>query len=379
MLFRDVVGQEELKHKIIQLIHKGHLPHAILLAGSEGSGGLPLALAVAQYINCSDKQEFDACGLCSSCTKMNKLQHPDVHFSFPTYKKDSKKIPRSNDFIREFREFVLDTPYGNDIDWLNKLETDKQGNITAEECREIIQKLQLRSFEAEYKILIMWYPEYLGKEGNILLKLIEEPTAKTILLFVTENAENILPTILSRTQLFKLQRISDNEIKEALVSNLHVDERRAIQLSRIAEGNFNYAVKLSKDAEDDLLGIVKDWLNFIYTNKGLELSMWVDEMNGRNKESQKKFLEYFILLLEHLIRFNQIGAENLTMLDAELKLVNTLSNQGLSGYAIDLIATRMSDAIYHLERNANTKILFHSLSLHVQQIIFEHKKNLQSA
>lgn len=368
MLFSQVIGHSEIKQKLIYLVNQGRLPHAINLLGMEGSGNLPLALAIAQYINCKQKKEHDSCGACASCVKMKKLQHPDVHFSFPTIS-TGKKIPAtSKDFMAPFREFVSQTPYGNDTDWLNFLGDGKQGNITALECREIIQKLLLRSFESEYKILIMWYPEYLGKEGNILLKLIEEPTAKTIMIFVTESADNLLLTIQSRTQLFALKRLSDNEIKEGLMGR-GLEESTALQYARIAEGNYREAVKLSEHTDNELLDTARNWLNYIYSNNGLQLVKWTTDLAETNKETQKKFFEYFIQLLEHALRMKHTGNKNLTLLDSELKLVQTLLKKGVDEQIIETITCELNDAIYHLERNANSKILLHHLSLQLQHLL----------
>ena len=376
MQFNDVVGQHELIAKIITLVNNHHLPHALMLAGAEGSGGLPLALATAQFILCTDKHATDSCGACSSCTKMGKMQHPDIHFSFPTFK-NKDKIPTSNDFIREFREFVAENPYGNDTDWLKFLDTDKQGNITALECREIIQKLQLRSFESEYKILIMWYPEYLEKEGNILLKLIEEPTDKTLLFFVTSNVEGILQTIQSRTQLFPLKRLADLEIKEALMKK-GVNEIKAVHYARIAEGNFHQALSLISGEENDVVNTLRNWLNCMYANKGIELVEWVNGMAELNKEAQKKFLEYVIQLLEHLIRVRTIGAQSLVLLESEQKMIDVLIAKGMSDFSIAEINDLLNNSIYEIERNANTKILFHSLSLRIQKIVLRKNRTYTS-
>ncbi len=369
MFFSQVIGQKELKEKIIYLINEGRLPHAINLLGTEGSGNLAFALAIAQYINCKQKNVDDSCGICSACVKMKKLQHPDVHFSFPTVSL-GKGPPTSKDFIAQFRDFVTQTPYGSDTDWLDFLGKEKQGNITALECREIIHKLLLRSFESEYKILIMWYPEYLGKEGNILLKLIEEPTAKTILIFVTESVDNLLLTIQSRTQLFVLKRLSDIEIMEGLVA-LGTEEVKALQCARIAEGNYNEALKLSQNAEDELLLITKNWLNYLYSNNGLQMVQWVMEMADSTKEEQKKFLGYFIQLLEHALRLKHNGTQQLALLQGELKLVQTLLQKGIDEKVIPKITSLLNDAIYHLERNANSKILFHHVSLQTQGFLLK--------
>ncbi len=377
MLFKEVVGQHELISKIMTLVRNHHLPHALMMAGNDGSGGLPLALATAQFILCTDKLDNDSCGNCSSCVKMNKLQHPDIHFSFPTFKRETAKIPTSNDFIREFREFIAEHPYGNDTDWLKFLGTEKQGNITAAECREVIQKLQLRSFESEYKILIMWYPEYLEKEGNILLKLIEEPTDKTLLFFVTSKLDDILPTIQSRTQLFQLKRLADNEIKEALIKR-GVSEGKAIQYARISEGDFHQALSLMSEMDNDFVNTLRNWLNCLFANKGIELVGWVNEMAGLNKETQKKFLEYVIQLFEHLIRFRTIGVQHLVLLESEQKMIEVLIAKGMSDFSIAEISDLLNESIYEIERNAHTKILFHALSLRIQKIVLRKNRVLQS-
>jgi DNA polymerase-3 subunit delta' len=306
MKFKDVVGQEDLKKKIIYLIQQGKMPHAVMLLGNDGSGGLPMALAMAQYIQCTNKTDVDSCGECPSCAMLSKMQHPDVHFSFPTAKLNPQKIPVCNDYIVQFREFVLAQPYGSEKDWLDYLETDKQGNITALECREIIQKLQLRTFMSEYKVFIMWRPEYLGSEGNILLKFIEEPTAKTILIFVATQLEKVLLTIQSRTQLFNLSKLKSVEILEALIQQ-QVESSQALQIANLADGNYHYALQLMNEKGDDLLGYLKQLLNGIYANKGLEIVAFVNQMAAENKETQKKFISYFVHLLENLVRYRQIG------------------------------------------------------------------------
>ena len=283
------------------------------------------------------------------------------------------KIPVSNDFIIQFREHILEYPYSNDLEWLQALETEKQGNITAAECREIIQKLQLRSFESEYKVLIMWCPEYLGNEGNVLLKLIEEPTNKTILIFVAYNLDNVLMTIQSRTQLFPLKQLNEHEIQTALL--LHgMSESKALQIARLSDGNFNHAMHLvNEEDDDDLILMLRTWLNCLYANKGLDLVIWVGEMAEKGKESQKKFLLYFMQILENAIRFERMGLQSMVLLEAEQKIVEILIAKGISAFSIEELSELVNDSIYQIERNANSKILFHSLSLRIQQILLKPK------
>lgn len=367
MQFKDILGQKELIGHLLTLIRKHHLPHALLLSGPEGSGGMPLALATAQYIMCSNRSEDDSCGECASCTKVSRLQHPDVHFSFPTYKMEATP-PVSDDFIREFRTYLSANPYANDTDWLKFLDTEKQGNITAKECREIIRKLSLRSFESEYKVLIMWYPEYLEKEGNILLKLIEEPTDKTLLFFVSTSAEDILPTIQSRTQLFPLKRLSDEDIREALLRKGLAPDL-ATQYARLAEGNYNTALSLCTHEEDDWVNLLRSWFNWIYANKGIELVQWVQEIEAKTKESKKKFLAYVLQLLEHLLRYQTMQGKQMALLDSEMRIIQTLLDKGITPSRVSEMSRLLEDSIYEIERNANTKIMFHSLSLRIQKIV----------
>ena len=204
MQFAQVIGQDHLRDNLTDMVRRNRLSHALLFLGHEGAGALPMALAFAQYVVCENKGA-DACGVCSACVKAGSLVHPDIHFSYPVIPKKSGDKPASSDYGAEWREFISQFPYGNAYDWLQFIGAEnKQGNITAQECNEIIHKLSLKSFESGYKILLLWMPEYLGNEGNKLLKLIEEPPADTLFLLVAENESLILPTILSRTQLVKI-------------------------------------------------------------------------------------------------------------------------------------------------------------------------------
>ncbi|MCC6447129.1 MAG: hypothetical protein IT215_00390 [Chitinophagaceae bacterium] len=357
---------------MIRFIQEGRLPHAINLLGNKGTGNLPFALALAQYIHCQDKTDTDSCGKCSACKKNQLMQHPDVHFSFPIVASDkSHKV--SSSFYNEFREFVLQTPYGTDEDWIYFLNKEKQGNISAAECRDIIQKLQLRSFESDYKIQIIWYPEYIGKQGNILLKLIEEPMPNTIILFVTTNIEKILHTIRSRVQTFPLKKISIDEIKNSLIEK-GADESTAIRCAQLADGNFNEAIKIYQQADDQILPLTKNLLNSIYSNNGLQLTNWITEITDTSKETQKKFLANFIQLLEFSIRIKQNPNHPTYIPDDERKIVETLIKKGLNEQKILETNELLTNAIYHIERNANTKILFHSVYLQVQQILVFNKK-----
>lgn len=371
MQFKEVVGQEELKGKFKTLIKANHLPHAIMLHEAEGSGGMAMARAAVQYLMCENRTDTDSCGQCASCNKVSKLQHPDVHFSFP-FNRDQKKKPICSEFYQDFRRFILDHPYASESEWFYSQSQDKQGNIPAEECRDILRKLQMRPYENGYKIMIIWKPEYLGKEGNILLKFIEEPTPKTILILVTESMDKVLSTIQSRSQLFSLKRLMVDDICSELLRR-DIPSDQANQIARLADGNFRKAELLVGQTQIDFTEMAYRWFEAILHNKGLEIYHNAMELAKEGKETQKNSLGYFTQLLEHSIRYQQLGKEHVTLMPSEISLIEKLLSGGVSLYRIQQIADILNEAIYHLERNANSKILFHSVSLRVQQLILAKK------
>jgi DNA polymerase-3 subunit delta' len=218
----------------------------------------------------------------------------------------------------------------------------------------------------------MWYPEYLGNEGNVLLKLIEEPTTNTILLFVAHNLEKVLLTIQSRTQLFMLERLQETEIQKALIEQ-QVNPEEALQIARLADGNYFQAQQLLITHDDDLILLLRTWLNCLYANKGIELVNWITEISEKSKDTQKKFLQYYMQLLEEAIRAQHIGIQHLTLLETEQKIIEILLAKGVNYTLVNTICSMIDESIYQIERNANTKILFHSLSLRIQQLIFKQK------
>ncbi|MEO6949601.1 MAG: hypothetical protein ABI123_08235, partial [Ginsengibacter sp.] len=306
MQFAQIVTNPDIKKHLIDMVSGNRLSHALLFLGKEGSGALPLSIAFAQYILCEKvnpktirqtaslfgepetvpTREYppDSCGVCASCTKIEKLIHPDLHFSFPALKKntDHKKVI-STDFITEWRQFIKDTPYYNVADWIQLLKdtpgakidspANKQGNITRAECDDIMHKLSMKAFESDYKILIMWMPEYLQAEGNRLLKLIEEPPPDTLFIFVAEDEKAILPTILSRTQLIKIPSYEKEEIERVLTEK-EVDPSKASQIASIADGNLREALILLENAEEDWQKQLRDWLNVAVKNDVASQLKW---------------------------------------------------------------------------------------------------------
>lgn len=390
MRFSEVVGQQEVKNRLLDMVAQNRLSHALLFLGKEGSGALQLAIAFAQYITCEKIQQQsqpdagaslfgdpepaqavspeDACGVCAACIKSQQLIHPDIHFSFPVIPKKSGDKPLSSEYIKDFREFITNFPYGNVFDWLQSIGAEnKQGNITAEECNDIIRKLSLKSFESEYKILIVWMPEYLRKEGNKLLKLIEEPPAKTLFILVAENEDQILPTILSRCQLIKIPALKTETISAALQQN-GLEPQKALQLASLSEGNYRKAIELLNNADDDWEELLRNWLNVTLQNLPAKQIDWIEEVNKLGREKQKKFLHYFSHLLEQSLRLSVLGAANVLMPDNEKDFALRLNKIASFGQQ-EVISKELDNAIYYIERNANAKMLFHALTIKLKYII----------
>lgn len=370
MLLADVIGQAPVKQQLLQSVQHHRLSHALLFLDPEGAGGLPLALAFAQYVVCENKQEQDACGSCPACVKADQLIHPDIHFSYPVIPRKPGDKPLSMDYLREWRAFVKEYPYGNGYDWLQFIGAEnKQGNITAHECQDLNRQLNLKSFESEYKILVMWLPEYLGNEGNRLLKLIEEPPAKTLFILVAENQEQILSTLLSRTQLVKINALPTTVIRNALQQRAEVNEQLASQIAHLAEGNYREALRLLQHTEADWLETLRHWLNCIIAGKSKELHGWIEQMASikTGRENQKQFLRYFINLLEYAMRLQYLDAQHLPLPPSEMDVARRLQKIA-DFYQLEQMIRHLDAACYHIERNANAKILFHALSIQLQYI-----------
>lgn len=370
MQFKDIIGQQQVKAGLISIFCSGKMPHALLFLGKEGVGGLPLALAFAQYIFCENKQGSDSCGSCDACRKMSRLGHPDLHLSFPTIAPQPGTKASSDLYLAEFRDFVKQSPYAATFDWLQLINAEnKQGNITAEECREMISRLNTTSFEGGYKIQIIWRPEYLGKEGNILLKLIEEPPAHTLIFLVAEAEAEILNTILSRTQKVMLAPLSPGDLAQALEERHHLDSRRAMQVAHLSENSYAAALRLLQYSENDLMPGLRDWFNAIFTRNAVAICNWVDEMAKTGREQQKNFLLFTQQALAHALRLTIIPQYRPALADEELSFVRKLAKQHFSPFIFREMNDEIGKVIYHIERNAHSRTQLLYLSVQMQYLI----------
>lgn len=399
MQLNSIIGQQKVKEQLVQMVQQNRLSHALLFLGKEGSGALLLAIAFAQYIVCKSAKEAeqksapglfgeelpsdngqlptanDSCGTCPACIKADKLIHPDIHFSYPVVTRKPGEKSKSTDYISEWREFVCGYPYGNIYDWLQFINAEnKQGNITSAEVEDINHKLSLKAFESQYKILIMWMPEFLGNQGNKLLKLIEEPPPDTLFIFVAEDESAILPTILSRTQLVKIPALTDDEIEVALITKSNVENNKARQIAGVCAGNYRESLQMLQHAEEDWQTLVREWLNTIPKNNTAAQIKWIDEIARLGREKQKQFLRYFIHLLEQAVRIRVI--EETTGVTSPLNNIPEKEkdfalrlNKLCSLSAQQAIITELDKATYYIERNAHSKMLFHALTIRLYHII----------
>jgi DNA polymerase-3 subunit delta' len=389
-----VIGQQDVKQHLTEMVQHNRISHALLFLGKEGSGALPLAIAFAQYIVCekvngkpagpslfgeepdsllTTHHSQDACGICGPCLKAQQLVHPDIHFSYPVIPRKAGDKPVSTDYVTEWRAFIAKHPYGNVYDWLQFIGAEnKQGNITATECNDIMRILSLKSFESEFKVLLLWMPEYLGTEGNKLLKLIEEPPPNTLFLLVAESEALILPTIISRTQLVKVPALPAAAVTEALVNRAGITAEQASQVASVAEGNYREALQLLQHAEDDWQSLLREWLNAILKNGPIAQVKWIDDTSKLGREKQKQFLRYFIHLLEQAIRVQAMGAQNLYLPENERDFAIRL-NKIANFPQQEAIIEELNKATYYIERNANAKMLFHALTIKLYHIMANHQ------
>ncbi|HXB35785.1 MAG TPA: hypothetical protein VNV35_20305 [Puia sp.] len=372
MQFAQVIGQNQVRDNLTDMVRQNRLSHALLLLGHEGAGALPLALAFAQYVVCENKGA-DSCGICPPCMKANQLIHPDIHFSYPVIPKKPGDKPVSSDYSAEWREFIKQYPYGNAYDWLQFIGAEnKQGNITAQECGEINHKLSLKSFESGYKILLLWMPEYLGNEGNKLLKLIEEPPADTLFLLVAENESLILPTILSRTQLVKIPLPETEDIARALVERSGLGAEQATQIAVLSAGNYHEAMQLVRHAEDDWQGVLREWLNAVLKSGPVAQVKWIEEISKSGRERQKQFLRYFNHVLEQAVRLRYLDGVILPISEGDKDIATRLNKIADIGQQRAIIR-ELDNAAYYIERNAHAKMLFHALTIKLYHILAEKK------
>jgi DNA polymerase-3 subunit delta' len=376
MFFRDIIGQEEVKHRLVQSVKDGYIPHARLISGPEGVGKVALSLAYARYLSCSNRGEDDACGVCPSCIKYHKLSHPDLHFVFPIVKNGKKDI--CDEYLSEWRKFVLQNPYFNLQSWLNFIDAgNSQGVIYSKESDEIIHKLNLKAYESEYKIMLIWLPEKMHEScSNKLLKLIEEPPAKTIFLLISENPDQVITTIRSRTQSLPVPPLASDSITQALPAAIAalgqspMSAEKIANLVHLANGNYLKALELV-EMNEEFRGYLELFMTIMrnsWTRNVKNMKSQSESFAKLGREKQKYFLAY----AQNLIRENFLYRLNIP----EINYLNAEEagfSQKFSPYVNERNVVDLMDELAlaerHVESNVNPKMVFFDLSMRIAKFI----------
>ena len=383
MLFSEILGQEHIKKHLTKSVDLGRIPHAQLFVGPEGSGTLPMAIAYAQYILCNNTNGENNSGNEACNLKFNALSHPDLHFAFPVTTNDKvKKHPVSSHFLEEWRQLLDQQPYGNLFDWYRLLGVDnKQGQIGVDEAHDIVKALALKSYEGGHKVMLIWMAEKMNIAcANKLLKLIEEPPEKTIFILIAEDEEQIISTIKSRCQALHFPPLAEAEISKGLMTQYDLSESDATKIAHQSNGNYNKACDLVYQDSEDLQ--FEEWFVFwvrsAFKAKGNksaihDLISWSEEIAKTGRETQKQFLNFCLDFFRQAMLLNY-GAEDLVYLETKS------SNFKLEKFApfvhganILDISNELQDAIYHIERNGNSKIILTDLSIKLTRLL--HKKS----
>jgi DNA polymerase-3 subunit delta' len=372
MTFSSIPGSHYIKQKLIQSVKEGKMPHAQLFEGKEGALNLPMALAYATYLHCQDRGE-DACGVCAACSKNLKYIHPDTNFVFPlgNIKGDKDEDRFKAEILKTWRQFLLEQPFGNLNDWANFYGgEDKQAIISREESREIIKTLSLKPFESSFKVMIIWQPEYMHPSAaNGILKILEEPPPNTFFLLVTNYAERLLPTIISRTQRVLVPLLSDEEIESHLRTRKDIDDSRISEIVQLADGNLNLALNLiDREEEDSNHARFSDWMRDCFKKDYPKLVNKADEFHELDKLNQRIFLQYSLSMMREVILY-LAGAKAINRAKGgELKFVQDFSKV-LDVEKLDRANQLINESAYFLERNGSAKMIFLDLSLQLSKTI----------
>ena len=367
MQFKQVIGQTYLKQRLIQSVKDNHVPHAQLFLGPSGCGKLPLALAYAQYILCPNRTETDSCGVCPTCQEMQKLVHPDLHFVVPTNTtKSVKSNPESDLFMEEWREFVLKNEgYFNDTDWYAFLDIEnKQGYMSVRDAASLLRKLNMKAYEGDYKIAIIWMAENMRVEtANKLLKLLEEPPEKTVFLLIAEDQDQLLATIRSRTALVKIPALDTDAIETALQQRFGCDPQQAHDAAMISEGDWLTACRSFKDFEDHkfFFATFQQWMRLCFRAAYSEIIDFSANVKGIGRERQKELLEYGLRIIRNSLLFNN-NLAGIVMLPDDEKIFNANFAPFVKPANLAQIAELFEEAIRQIERNGNAQLIFTDVS-----------------
>ena len=374
MNFSRIPGQKEIKAKLLRSVKEERVSHAQLFTGPEGCGSMALALAYARYVSCENRTADDSCGTCKSCVKYEKLIHPDLHFVFPVIKGKKATDPVSDNYLEEWREFVKRSPYFTLNNWMDSIEVgNAQGMIFASEASEIIKKLSLKTFESDYKIMIIWLPEKMHQAtANKLLKMIEEPPEKTLFLLVSEEPDKVIPTILSRCQLVKVPSFNSSDIEKYLTDRFSIAPDKASDISRVSNGNITRAIELCENEDSSLANLerFKSLMRFAWKRDIVSIINWSEEISTTGREAQKNFISFSMRLLREnlMLSLNQLK-NSLVSLTGEEATFSENFHPFINQNNIYPLTEEFNLVYSHIESNGNAKIIFLDLALKVTRLI----------
>ena len=371
MRFSQIHGLESTKTRLIDSVKNNHVAHAQMFMGKEGTPSLALALAFATYINCENKTDEDSCGKCSSCVKADKLIHPDFHFTYPIYsvaKKDEENTKK--EILATWRKTMQTNPYINLSDWSELIDAkNKQCIISVDEGRSIIKYLALKSFEAEYKIVFVWLPELMNQSAaNAILKILEEPPAKTLFMLVSQDAEKNLATIQSRTQILKINPYTEEEIKTVLMENYQIEESKAQNCAYLADSDLNKALKLTKEVDENYQTYFRDWMRLCYTASFKELSELSEEYQKSSKDKQKGLIQFSLNIFRELLIFHS-QTEDLFKVSDETRAFLEGFSKVVNQEKIEQLVNALTNTLFYVERNASPKMAFFDLSISISKTL----------
>ncbi len=373
MLFKEIIGQEDVKKRLRQTVKNQRVSHAQLFLGGEGVGKLALAIAYAQYINCTNRREDDSCGVCPSCIKFQKLAHPDLHFIYPVASNKEIKKPTSKQFVAQWRKLLLaNGAYINLNKWYRSIDIEnKQAIINKDDCNSIISTLSYKSYEADYKVMIIWMADKLfHSAAPKILKILEEPPQKTLFILITEDDNKLLSTIRSRTQIVKIPKLKDEVLIQALMERKSCTEEEAKKAVNLSGGNYLSAFENLDANEDDRENffLFRDWMRLCFKPDVKGMVDFVADISKIGREKQKSFLDYALRTARNGILLN-LGQNNLVKLENEELGFTQKFSPFINPANIQQFAKELNEALFHIERNANPSILFLDLSLKSMRLL----------
>lgn len=372
MFFKEVIGQEAIKRRLIQSVQEERVSHAQLFAGPEGTGKLALAIAYAQYVACTNRQANDSCGECPSCKKFRKLIHPDLHFVFPVVKTPKFKEPVSDNFLEEWRMMIGKNPYFNVDQWFEQIGVENaQGLIYSHQSEEIIRKLNLKSYESEYKVMIIWLPEKMHVAcANKLLKMIEEPPVKTLFILITDNEEDIISTIRSRCQMISFPPIDSGTMAIALEQLPEAQGCDVRNIVHLAKGNYGKAIELLQPDELTLFNLerFKELMRFSYGRKYADLFKWIEQVASAGREKQKSLLNYCLTSMRENFIYNLKNKELIFMSNQEEEFSKRFS-PFINERNIQELTEVFETGFAHISMNGNPKIIFTDIAFKITKLI----------